>query len=89
MKYISYREPCFPNCAKLWLIKLLSQVLGEAIAPITSPGSAHASVSLYAQYFDMEQLSPQPVRSSLFDDRADSDGTQYNARVIKQKRIER
>ena len=29
-----YRECCFPNCAISWWIKLISYVLGEAIAPI-------------------------------------------------------
>ena len=29
-----YRECCFPNCAKSWCKKLLSWVLGGAIAPI-------------------------------------------------------
>jgi len=40
-------------------------------------------VSIYVQYFDMEQLSPQQIWSSLSGDQADSDGTQYNARVTK------
>jgi len=41
------------------------------------------SVSLHLKYFDMEQLLPQQVWSNLSGYQADSDGTQYNARVVK------
>ena len=35
-----YRKCCFPDCKKLWWIKLLSQVLGGTITPVASPGAS-------------------------------------------------
>jgi len=42
---ISWQPSVFPNCTKSWWKKLLSWVLGEAIAPIAPPGSAPATLS--------------------------------------------
>ena len=40
------------------------------------------------QYFEnVEQLSPQQVRLRLSGGQANSDGTQYNARVTKQHKL--
>ena len=44
-------------------------------------------MSIHVQYFDMEQLSPQEVRSSLSSGQADSNRTQYNARVTKHQKV--